>query len=62
MRIVLLGASGNAGREVARLLTPSLGAADVMVLAGRDKQRLAATTVTSSSIVVVSEFAMKHSS
>jgi len=32
MRIVLLGASGNAGREIARLLTPSLGAGDVMVL------------------------------
>ena len=31
MRIVLLGASGNAGREIARLLAPSLGAGDVMV-------------------------------
>jgi hypothetical protein len=48
MRIVLLGASGNAGREIARLLTPSLGAGDVMVLAGRDQQRLAATAEVTS--------------
>jgi hypothetical protein len=43
MRIVLLGASGNAGREITRLLTPTLGAGDVVVLAGRDQKRLAAT-------------------
>ncbi|HQY99122.1 MAG TPA: saccharopine dehydrogenase NADP-binding domain-containing protein [Propionicimonas sp.] len=43
MRIVLLGASGNAGREIARLLSPSLGAGDQLVLAGRDPGRLAAT-------------------
>jgi len=43
MRIVLLGASGNAGREIARLLTPGLTADDEVVLAGRNKDRLAAT-------------------
>ncbi len=48
MRIVLLGASGNAGREIARLLTPTLGAADVVVLAGRDEGRLAATRAVTS--------------
>lgn len=34
MRIVLLGASGNAGREIARLLAPSLCTDDVVVFAG----------------------------
>ncbi len=43
MRIVILGASGNAGREIARLLTPTLAAEDVVVLAGRSPQRLALT-------------------
>ena len=43
MRIVLLGASGNAGREIARLLTPGLTADDEVVLAGRNKDRIAAT-------------------
>lgn len=48
MRIVLLGASGNAGREIARLLTPTLDAGDVVVLAGRDEGRLAATRAVTS--------------
>lgn len=48
MRIVLLGASGNAGREIARLLTPSLCADDVVVLAGRSADRLAATEAVTS--------------
>lgn len=43
MRIVMLGASGNAGRAIATLLGPSLGADDELVLAGRDPGRLAAT-------------------
>jgi saccharopine dehydrogenase (NAD+, L-lysine-forming) len=43
MRIVLLGASGNAGREIARLLTPTLTADDEVVLAGRSRSRLAVT-------------------
>ena len=41
MRIVILGASGNAGREIARLLTPTLTADDEVVLAGRSSPRLA---------------------
>jgi len=48
MRIVLLGASGNAGREIARLLTPLLATDDVVVLAGRDEGRLAATRAVTS--------------
>lgn len=43
MRIVMLGASGNAGREVARLLSAELAATDELVLVGRDADRLAAT-------------------
>jgi saccharopine dehydrogenase (NAD+, L-lysine-forming) len=43
MRIVILGASGNAGREIARLLTPTLTADDEVVLAGRSRERLALT-------------------
>lgn len=43
MRIVALGASGNAGREVVRLLGPGLGAGDEVVLAGRNAARLAET-------------------
>lgn len=56
MRIVLLGASGNAGREIARLLSPSLGANDELVLAGRDRGRLEATAaVVSGPVRVVIE-------
>ena len=43
MRIVILGASGNAGREIARQLTPTLAADDEVVLAGRNSSRLAET-------------------
>lgn len=43
MRIVALGASGNAGREIAALLAPRLGADDELVLAGRNEQHLART-------------------
>jgi hypothetical protein len=43
MRIVVLGASGNAGREVTRLLGPELAATDQLVLAGRSAERLART-------------------
>lgn len=43
MRIVILGASGNAGREIARLLAPGLTADDELVLAARNKNRLADT-------------------
>ncbi len=43
MRIVLLGASGNAGRDIARLLAPSLATSDTLVLAGRSQERLDAT-------------------
>ncbi len=48
MRIVILGASGNAGREVARLLSAGLGADDELVLAGRDRARLAVTAAIAS--------------
>jgi saccharopine dehydrogenase (NAD+, L-lysine-forming) len=41
MRIVALGASGNAGREIAVLLGPGLAASDELVLAGRDPAKLA---------------------
>lgn len=40
MRIVAVGASGNAGTAIARLLAPSLTAEDQLVLAGRDASRL----------------------
>lgn len=43
MRIVLLGASGNAGRRIAMLLGPGLASHDEVVLAGRDREKLAAT-------------------
>lgn len=43
MRIVALGASGNAGRTIAVLLAPGLGASDELVLAGRDPVKLART-------------------
>jgi saccharopine dehydrogenase (NAD+, L-lysine-forming) len=43
MRIVALGASGNAGREIAVLLGPGLAASDELVLAGRDPAKLART-------------------
>lgn len=43
MRIVLLGASGNTGREITRLLSPMLAEDDQVVLAGRDRGRLEAT-------------------
>jgi saccharopine dehydrogenase (NAD+, L-lysine-forming) len=43
MRIVALGASGNAGREIAVLLGPGLAAGDDLVLAGRDPARLERT-------------------
>lgn len=43
MRIVSLGASGNAGRQIAVLLAPLLTAADELVLAGRDARRLEGT-------------------
>ncbi len=42
MKIVVVGASGNAGGMIARLLAPSLSAADELVLAGRNLERLAA--------------------
>jgi saccharopine dehydrogenase-like NADP-dependent oxidoreductase len=41
MRIVALGGSGHAGREIASLLAPSLTDTDELVLAGRDVDRLA---------------------
>ncbi len=44
MKVVLLGASGNAGREIARLLGPSLASEDEVVLAGRDPEKLAVTS------------------
>lgn len=43
MRIVLLGASGNAGRRIAALLGPGLASHDEVVLAGRDREKLSAT-------------------
>lgn len=43
MRIVALGASGNAGREIVALLSGFLADRDELVLAGRDANRLAAT-------------------
>lgn len=43
VRIVLLGASGNAGRDIARLLAPHLAAEDTLVLAGRSRAKLDAT-------------------
>jgi saccharopine dehydrogenase-like NADP-dependent oxidoreductase len=43
MRIVMLGASGNAGRTIATLLAPFLTADDTLVLAGRDRAKLDAT-------------------
>lgn len=43
MKVVLLGASGNAGREIARLLVPSLASEDEVVLAGRDPGKLSVT-------------------
>jgi hypothetical protein len=43
MKLVVLGASGNAGREIARLLARELGADDELVLAGRDPGRLERT-------------------
>lgn len=48
VRIVLLGASGNLGREVARLLSPSLAPDDVLVLAGRNVERLDAAAASTS--------------
>lgn len=42
-RIVALGASGNAGREIAVLLGPGLTVSDELVLAGRDPAKLART-------------------
>ena len=42
MRIVMLGGSGNAGRAIATLLAPTLGSGDELVIAGRDRDRLAA--------------------
>jgi saccharopine dehydrogenase (NAD+, L-lysine-forming) len=43
MRIVALGASGNAGREIAVLLARGMTVGDELVLAGRDTVRLART-------------------
>lgn len=43
MRIVILGASGNAGRAIAGLLGPTLDASDELVLVGRSPGKLAAT-------------------
>lgn len=43
MRIVMLGASGNAGGTLAALLGPSLVTEDHLVLAGRSLQRLEGT-------------------
>jgi saccharopine dehydrogenase (NAD+, L-lysine-forming) len=43
MRVVMLGASGNAGREIAVLLAPGLAAGDELVLAGRDPAKLRRT-------------------
>lgn len=40
MRIVAVGGAGNAGRAITGLLGPFLNAADHLVLAGRDLQRL----------------------
>lgn len=49
MKVVLLGASGNAGREIARLLGASLTSDDEVVLAGRDPEKLAVTRAVVSS-------------
>lgn len=54
MRIVALGASGNAGREIAALLGPSLDAADELILAGRDLAKLARTAAAVQSPATVS--------
>lgn len=43
MKVVALGASGNAGREIVRLLVPRLDASDEVVVAGRNEARLAQT-------------------
>jgi saccharopine dehydrogenase (NAD+, L-lysine-forming) len=40
MRIVAIGASGNAGRAISNLLAPGLAAGDELVLAGRNTERL----------------------
>ncbi len=40
MRIVAIGASGNAGRAINNLLAPGLAASDELVLAGRNAARL----------------------
>jgi hypothetical protein len=40
MRIVAIGASGNAGRAINGLLAPQLAAGDELVLAGRSAERL----------------------
>lgn len=41
MRIIAVGASGNAGRRIAGLLAPQLDVSDELVLTGRDSSRLA---------------------
>jgi saccharopine dehydrogenase-like NADP-dependent oxidoreductase len=41
MRIVALGATGQAGREIVRLLAPRLAVTDELVLAGRNPAKLA---------------------
>lgn len=41
MKIVAVGASGNAGQMIVRMLAPSLSADDELVLAGRRRERLA---------------------
>jgi len=45
MKIVVLGASGNAGGRIAALLAPGLSADDELVLAGRSQRKLAAARV-----------------
>lgn len=46
MRIVALGATGQAGAEIVRLLAPRLAVTDELVLAGRSAAKLSATAAT----------------
>lgn len=54
MRIVALGATGQAGTEIARLLAPRLAVTDELVLAGRNPAKLAATAALITGPVQVS--------
>ncbi len=54
MRIVALGATGQAGREIVRLLAPRLAVTDELVLAGRSPAKLAELAATVSGPVRLS--------